>query len=237
MKKIILFFILCHSINAFINIESLRENSKEGFNKSARVSFNQQTGNTDKILAGISTLNSYLTKRNEFLFIGNYRYGESFDEKDTELGNAHLRFKRKIHRRHHVETYTQFQFDKFKALNLRELYGLGYRHEDKYFNTGLGAFFESESLRTGKKEDDIRGNFYISGTKSTEIGLEFSTIIYVQPAFTKSNDVRIILNSGVSQRVTSFLNINIEYEYTYDQDPPTNIKQYDSSLMFGFSLI
>lgn len=237
MRFLLATLFLITSAHAFINVESLRKNSQEGFNKSATVRFNQQSGNTDKILAGVSTLNSYLSKKNEYIFSGNYRYGESFDRRDTEDGSVHLRYKRNLYRRHHLESYIQYQFNKFKALDFREVYGLGYRHQDKYFNTGIGAFYEQEEIKSRQNEDAIRANLYLSGARELESGFGFSAIIYLQPSLKQSDDLRVIINSGVSQRITDFLNINIEYEYVYDQQPPTDIKKYDSAIMFGFSLI
>ncbi len=238
MRLIFLFFTTFYSITyGFINIESLRANSREGLNKSAKLGFNTQGGNTDKVIGSLSTLNSYIKESNEVLLIGGYRYGESFDEKDTEDGSVHLRYKKAFSKRHNIESYTQFEFNNFKALNFREVYGLGYRHEDKYFNTGLGAFYEEEDIDKRVNQYAIRGNFYVSGNRKTETGLEFSTILYLQPSFKQSNDLRVILNAGISQRVTKSLNLNIEYEYIYDERPPRDIKRYDYALVFGVSFI
>lgn len=239
MKKIFSLFIilLAYESRAFINIESLRKNSDAGFNKSAKVSFNSQSGNTDKILAGINSFNSYVYDKNEFLLIGGLRYGESFNEKDTEDGNVHLRYTRNLFESNFLETYTQYQYDKFRALNSRQLYGLGYRYVDKYFNYGVGAFYEHEELESRQNQDAVRGNIYISGLKKTSSGLEYSSIIYLQPSLKRSNDVRVNLNAGISQKITDFLNINIEYSYEYDEQPPSDIKRNDSSLTFGFSII
>ncbi len=235
--NILLLFLVPLSAFSFINIESLRKNSFEGFTKSAKLKFNSQSGNTDKVLSNISTLNSYVKDKNEYILIGDFRYGESFDQKDTEDGSLHFRFTRELEEPHHWEAYTQVEYDNFRALNFREVFGLGYRNEEKYFNAGAGAFFEHEEIEARTNQDAIRGNFYLSGTYQTDRGLEFSSIIYAQPSLKQSNDLRVILNTGISQKISDSVTINVEYEYTYDQRPPTAIKKYDSSLMFGFGLI
>jgi hypothetical protein len=222
----------------FINIESLRKNSGEGLNKSGKILFNQQTGNTDKILGSLSSLNSYLKNEDEFILMLNMRYGESFEQKDTEDGSFHLRYTREIaKKKHFLESYLQYEYNQFKALNSRELFGLGYRFTSKLFNMGIGAFKEQEIIEADENQSAVRANLYLSTTLKNDTGFEFSTILYIQPNLNQGEDTRTILNAGVSQRVTKNLNLIIEFQNVYDQRPPLNIKTYDSSLMFGVNLI
>jgi hypothetical protein len=164
MNNLLLLLLLSFNAHAFINIESLRKNSKPGLNTSGKLLFNQQAGNTDKILASGSTLNSYLKEKDEFIFLANIRYGESFEQKDTEDGSAHFRYTRMFAPKHFIEGYTQYQYNNFKALEQRNIVGLGYRFTGKYFNLGLGAFDEHEEIANRPNEDAIRGNFYLSST-------------------------------------------------------------------------
>lgn len=223
-------------VYSFINIESLRENSKKGLNTSAKLLFNQQTGNTDKILYSASTLNSYKTDWQEYIFIGNLRYGESFERKDTEDGNLHFRYTQTLKESHFAELYTQYEYNNFKALTARRLVGLGYRFTHKYINIGLGAFDENEVVSPGEDQVAVRGNFYLSSTIQNQTGFEFASILYYQPSFKQGNDTRTILNLGVSQQINKSIGMVIEFQNVYDQRPPTDIKTYDSSLMFGFNL-
>ena len=219
----------------FINIESLRQNAKPGLNTSAKVLFNQQTGNTDKTLYSAQTLNSFKTEWQDYIFIGNLRYGESFDRKDTEDGNLHFRYTQKLKESHYLELYTQYEYNEFKALTARRLVGLGYRHTSKYFNLGLGAFDENEAVDPGEDQTAVRGNFYLSTTIQNDSGFEFASIAYYQPSFKMGDDTRSILNLGISQQINKSIGMVIEFENVYDENPPTEVKTHDSSLMFGFN--
>lgn len=233
--KLLILLLFSLPAGAFINIESLRQNSKIGLTNSGKALFNQQTGNTDKILYSLGTLNSYRNDQNEYIFIGNLRYGESFRQKDTEDGSLHLRYTRSFSELHHMEFYSQYEYNKFKALTARRLFGLGYRLTTKFINIGLGAFDENEVVNPGLDQVAVRGNFYLSSTLKNETGFEFSSILYIQPSFRFGNDTRTILNSGISQKINKSISMIIEYQNVYDQQPPTQIKTYDSSLMFGFN--
>jgi hypothetical protein len=222
-------------VHAFINIESLRKNSQSGLNTSGKVLFNQQTGNTDKVLYSAATLNSFKSDWQEYIFIGNLRYGESFDRKDTEDGNLHLRYTQKLVNNHFTELYTQYEYNQFKALTARRLLGLGYRFTGKYFNVGLGAFDENERINPGEDQTAVRGNFYLSSIYKNDTGFEFAAIAYYQPSFRYGDDTRTILNTGISQQVSKSVAMIIEFQNVYDQRPPTEIKTHDSSLMFGFN--
>lgn len=236
-KILLLIFITTSPAYAFINIESLRSNAKPGLNTSGKILFNQQTGNTEKILGAASTLNSYLKDKDEYIFIANMRYGESFKQKDTEDGALHLRYTRNLKESHFAEIYTQYQHNKFKALTARELVGLGYRYAMASFSGGIGAFKEHEIIEDRPNEDGYRGNMYLSYGVKNETGFEFSTILYYQPSLSQGEDTRTILNTGISQKVTKSINLIIEFQNVYDQRPPSDIKTYDSSLMFGVNFI
>lgn len=239
MKILITIILVLHCTlsHSFINIESLRSNSKRGLTRSAKLLYNEQKGNTDKILASASTLNSYLKDEDEYIFIANYRYGESFDRKDTQDGNVHLRYTKHLFNNKYLENYIQFESNKFKDLNFREVYGSGLRITHEWINFGSGAFFEHEEIESSNNQDAVRANIYVSTSIDNKTGLEFSTILYYQPSLKRKNDNRIILNTGISQRVSNSINLIIEYQYVYDQAPPPGIKKFDSALLMGINII
>jgi len=97
--KILLMLITVISFKgyAFINIEILRKNSESDWNHSAKLLFNQQTGNTDKVTAKGSTLNPYIDEIHEYILMANISYGESSNQKDTKNGNIQFRYTRNIY--------------------------------------------------------------------------------------------------------------------------------------------
>ena len=236
-KLLILFLFMPICSNAFINIESLRENTKDGLNTSLKFLFNQQTGNTDRIVGSASSLNSYENSKNEYLLIADIQYGESFEQKDTDNGSLHLRYTRELTAAHYAELYTQYEYNRFVALNSRKLYGAGYRLKLQYFNLGIGAFNEREEILDRSNQNANRGNIYLSSSIKNKTGLEFSSIIYYQPSFKRSNDTRVILNAGLSQSISKYISFIVEYEYAYDELPPEEINPKDTYLQFGFNLV
>lgn len=235
MKILCLIWLTPQLAWGFMNIESLRSKPKEGWKAGGKIQFNQQQGNTDKILGSAATLNSYQRGDHEFILIGKMRYGESFQQKDTEDGALHLRYTRHLIRSHFAEIYTQFQYNKFKALNSRDIAGIGYRYKREVLSFGVGAFSEYEVIEGRPNESGIRANTYLSFNKKNQTGFEFSTIIYLQPSLSRSEDLRSILNMGISQKVIENINLMIQYQNVYDQQPPTDIKTFDSSFLFGIS--
>ena len=211
--------------NAFINIESLRENTTDGLNSSLKFLFNQQTGNTDKTIASASSFNSYEELKDEYIAIAGIQYGESFKQKDTENGSVHLRYTRQLNKKHYAELYTQYEYNKFKALNSRKLIGFGHRYTTQYINIGVGAFNEHEEISNRPDQNAIRGNFYISSSVKSETGVEFSSIIYIQPSFERGNDLRSILITGLSQKMSNNINLLIEYQNVHDEQPPKTLSQ------------
>ena len=76
-----------------MNVESLRQSHKKGFLGSTNLKFAGASGSTEKLTSAFSTQNIYRTDLNEFLFFLNHAYGEAFDEKNTDKGSFHIRYR------------------------------------------------------------------------------------------------------------------------------------------------
>ncbi len=165
----------------FMNIESLRQNLTKGFAGASTLRMNGAQGNTEKILGNFETLNTYVNRRNEYIGIIDYAYGEATSIKDTYNGSLHLRYAHYLWDETAIETFTQFEFDEFTALELRRLFGLGlrfrfYNSKERILSLGTGAFYENESIDplVDINQEAVRANirlvrlFFMKGLKSQQ---------------------------------------------------------------------
>jgi hypothetical protein len=85
---VIIFILLGVSPQAqgFINIESLRQNIKQGFSGSTGLNVGGSSGNVDIFNTGITSQNIFKDKQREYLVIANYKYGEANREKNNNQG-------------------------------------------------------------------------------------------------------------------------------------------------------
>lgn len=214
-------------------MSKLKNNSSQG---SFKLGLNSQNGNVNRERYKVSSLNLYKKTKNTWIAMGEYQYGETFDEEDTRQGSAHLRYTRVLSNLLQSEIYTQIQFNKFQKLNSRKLGGAGLRTTNSFFEEklktsfGLGAFYEDEEL---EKQDDVnnpRGNIYAGVLISSEY-FNFSSTVYYQPNIEDTEDYRVNLNLGVETQLGKTLFQQISYSMVKDTRPPTRIAKTDGTFL------
>jgi putative salt-induced outer membrane protein YdiY len=238
--KVILVLLAALSFRAFgfINIENLRTQPVEGYLGNLDLSGQFQSGNTDKNILNFNSMNRYSKGKNEFLALANYRYGETFNLKDTHRGSAHLRYSRKVFEKVFAETFIQTQFDDFRALNRRDLLGVNgrfevHRSEYLFLFTGAGFFGEREQINVDPNEDNVRGNFYISTVYDTKDKFKASLVLYYQPMWNELKDHRFNLTVNLESPIYKTLSLLVTYDSQYDSQPPTTVGTYDSLALIG----
>lgn len=240
ISKILILFLLGSgfSAHAFINIETLRIEPLDGFTGNLDLTGQFQSGNTDKNILNFSSSNRYHSGEHEVLAIANYRYGESFNKKDTHRGSAHLRYAKELSELLIGELFAQIEFDEFKSLNQRDLFGVSSRfrliNEERFFLfSGLGFFAESEQLKSDTNQENFRGNIYLSGVYKTEQALKASLVVYFQPLWDTLVDHRLNLDFDIESPIYKTLSLVFSYDYQFDNRPPSNVKKYDSTALVG----
>lgn len=234
-------FGLQQTARAFINIETLRRSAKEGLSGALNLQANGQSGNTEKFTGEVSSLNLYRSLENEYIFLANYKYGESNRLRDTHQGSMHLRFARSWNDFPTIEAFAQTQFDQFKLLRSRDLLGGGLRFQlgrtekgGSYLGTGL--FHEWESIKDpGSNQEDWRGNLYLSFLRTFDELWITSLTVYYQPALDEFSDFRLHAEAGLELKLTQMLALTLKYAHQYDSAPPPTVRRQDISYLAGLS--
>lgn len=242
LKKTILFvftFILWSQASAFINVESLRQNHKNGFFGSSNLKVSGASGSTEKIVNNFSTQNIYRADTNEFLFFLDHAYGEAFNEKNTDKGSLHVRYSRSLSKVSALEFYGQVEFNKFRALKLRRIFGTGLRfsildRENKSLFAGGGAFFENEDLEAEPDEEATRGNFYLAYNFSPKNKVNLSSTLYYQPSLSY-NDFRLRSNTSLGFPIGAGFHFVVELKVAHDSAPPLEVEKTDVTYLTGIN--
>lgn len=244
MRSIVFWGVLLLALpsQSFINIEALRRAPGEGLIGSLNLQANGQTGNTDKFVGELASLNLFRQSEKEYLFLANYKYGESQKVRDVNQGSLHLRYAEGLNSFFKAELYAQSQFDQFRLLKLRNLVGTGGRFRlregtkgGSYF--GAGFFHEWEEIDLpDENQQDWRGNFYLSHLSELNEAWQASLIVYYQPAFQTFEDYRVRLDLGLESSITKTLSLTVKYSLNYDSEPPSTVLKTDTSYLAGIAL-
>lgn len=227
---------------AFINIESLRQNSQLGLHGSTGVKASGASGNVDVFRSELTSNTILKNARHESIAIFSYTYGEAADARNNHQGSSHLRYAHRVKESDwHGETYVQAEFNEFQDLTLRTLVGAGarykiYAQEGFSLYSGAGAFQEFEDLDGSQDQEALRGNIYLSIKKDTaDKRFSSSMILYYQPNTKVMSDHRLRLIVGAEFKLTETLLIQLNYTYFRDTLPPPGIAVEDSTYMTGLT--
>lgn len=228
---------LSYEAHSFLNIEALRLSKlkKEQTTGAFKLGLSDQNGNIDRQRYKLSSLNLYRKTKNSWISVADYQYGESFEVEDTREGKAHLRYTRRLSDILATEIYTQVEFNDFKKLNSRTLFGFGPRFvksfQDLSFSLGVGAFYEMEELAKTDDLENWRGNFYSSILWKYDEVLSVNTTVYYQPKMDEWEDYRVQLNFGLETVFAKRFFQEFTYSLSKDTRPPTQVAKSDSSLL------
>jgi hypothetical protein len=201
----------------------------------------------------------YLSKKHSYMTI-NYMDLQQVD-KYTFISEGYTHWRLNLWRKHFVsyEPFIQFQYDKGRGLESRNLYGLSFRfnllHRNKEqkkldLTVSTGVMYEEEYWKGDvliyqMEEDTSRAhtqfikstnNFYMRATLHEKITL--FTSIYYQARFEKFNYPRIVSDIQFQFKVTKKFALSTGFVSTYDALPivTRNIFTYKLSGSFVFQL-
>jgi hypothetical protein len=159
---------------------------------------------------------------------------------------AHIRYNYQIRSWLYAEVFSQVQQDKFQALALRNVDGVGPRFSvaqtkvvDLFYGTSY--MFEYEVLSPGyevlnsKREKQPpqahRWNNYLSIMVNIDDRTRFTSVLYVQPRFDDFKNVRVLNESSFGVKLKSSLSLKFGVVARYDsappQDPPKKVLPVD----------
>ncbi len=248
MRYLLLLFTLFNFAFAVVSIAPVEIGKTPGTSGQINGSFSTQRGNTDAdaysggIKLQYDDNASYVTW-GEVAF----NYAEYSGIKNAADTYVHLRY---IHTYDHIkninwEAFIQSQTNQFTNVKERLITGGGYRFNVKdddlgKFYLGAGAFYEFIDYSTSidPKENNIRGNFYLSYKKDFGKDSAISYTGYYQPKLNNLHDY--LLSNALELQVYVYLKIylSLKVSYAVDSHPAIGIKDADfsqvTSLVYKF---
>lgn len=199
------------------------------------------TGNTNVTQASAMLDVLYLDGPHRIFFSG--RATRGIEDGKTFVNNLfeHLRYRYALTRLLSGEAFVQHEYDQFRRLKFRALFGIGPRiefvfSEDWELALGSAWMLELERLSddgapdAGRKENNHRwSNYLAAGGEFTE-GIAFTQTFYAQPRFDDFSDFRLLNETATVLDVKTWLAVKISFTAAYDSRPPAEVERLDTSL-------
>ena len=221
---------------------------RDGFHNAVSANFSFYDGNSEFFKIGGNYRADFLAGDFYSVLVLNYQYGEEGNEIFVRNGFSHLRGVYTLFPKVRAEAFTQLGFDDFILLRNRFLVGGGgrftlYETSDSLFHLslflGAGGMYERED----EGDDTLnvvtilpRSTNYISFALNVEKKFGLKIVTYYQPAVTRFEDYRILLDAGIGFEVLSGLSITTSLDWRYDSDPFPGVESFDLTLSNGLTL-
>jgi hypothetical protein len=205
-----------------------------------------RTGNTQTMTFGGSAFAGLTSDPHLFFMKVGADYGEARGQTTVARSVAHARYNYRLGPILALEALAQVQHDRFRRIEVRDLYGAGlrfhvYEVDDLAVFTGTTYLLEHEvigaipgSERT--KEIWNRSSNYAGLNARLAPFIEASTVTYFQPRFDEPTDFRILSDSYVSFTISKLLSARVSVNVWYDSDPPPGVRTYDVEIKNSLGL-
>jgi putative salt-induced outer membrane protein YdiY len=235
--------------HAQINTEKFRKYDLErGFLVNFQSTFTLKKGNTEyNALNGAARID-YSGKKVNYFLVGNIEAKTASNQRIQNQGFAHLRTMWKLNPKTNWEFFLQRQYDQFIDLKFRNLAGtaIKYRFFEKQslrdtassldLNISTGIMYEHENYNVEPTNIDkrlLRSTSFISFDWMKKERLNFTGVIYYQPALTNFKDFRVSAETNLEFSIVEKLFFTFQLAYKYNNIPVTDVKRYDLSLENG----
>jgi Protein of unknown function, DUF481 len=229
---------LCSSSSAQMNAEALRSTLKKNprflWLESALVG---RSGNTQTLSFTASAFGGLTSDPHLFFARTSADYGKADGETTVARWVAHARYNYSLSRFVALEALTQVQHDRFRRLEVRDLYGAGFRFTlvdagDFEVVAGTTYLLEHEVLEAvpgSPSFNDVwhRSSNYAGVNVKLNPLVDLSSVTYVQPRFDRPLDFRVLSESYVSFAISKHLSARISGSLWYDSRPPFDVRTYD----------
>jgi hypothetical protein len=236
-----------------VNVQNLAGKAvKEGFTGNVGLNFNVRAGNVQFLLTGATVTTFYKFGDNVVLLTakGDYglkgKVGKWDDVPFRERVFEHLRYRRAFDERWGFEAFVQHEYDRWRRLNLRALVGGGPRLEvpiskDTHAAIGAAYMWQGEELLK-PQAGDVQGFYvehrlsaYITGGTKLNEHVTVAGTAYLQPNLGAINDVRGLIDGGLTVALTKKLGLKVTYVIALDSRPPETVRGYDLTGKIGFA--
>lgn len=236
---IMLLLLLAAQASAQVNTEALRLSRREsGLSGNISVSFSIDLGNSNLTEFEMNPDLVWRGGRHRVFSINELTSISTDSGSILNKGFSHLRYNFDPTRKYIPELFLQAQYDHSRKLSQRYLAGGGLRivavrAQNFFLAFGITGMYEREELSTGEITNIARASDYVSVKMKKKDLLTYSFTLYVQPAISDIEDVRILFGSELSVAISKRLSLKTELEYLHDSKPPEDTKQYDLSIDNG----
>lgn len=252
MRPIFLLFIslflisYSSSFSQIVNIESARmQSDTTGWQGTAGAGV-ALTKNTQQIFsANIDAHLQYKTKKDLWLFLGNYILLKSDGQKFISNDFLHIRYNHKLNNWLRWEVFTQLQSNAITQISRRYLAGTGPRFKIAATKkiklyAAILAMYENEREITEPPviHNDIRNSSYVSILYLPADNIELSSTFFYQPLFNNINDSRFFNQSSLTVKAGKHFGMYLTWNYLYDRFPagvaPKTNYDLRSGIQFSF---
>jgi hypothetical protein len=250
---LLLFFQIAFSVElkAQINTEIMRKtNLSEGLYNNFTFSLGYIDGNSELLSIKSGYRTDWIKSRHYAFFIGNYQRATNRKQLSLNKGFVHLRYVYQFVKQMKGEVFTQKEFNDFILIKDRQLFGGGLRMEiiasdtsavkNNKLNINIGTGFMYENEKFNKTDIPntkiIRSTNYLSSKYFIDEKISIIAIGYYQVNLKKTNDFRILMDSGLGFHITKNFLITTTANFRYDNEPPLDIKKYDLEITNGISI-
>ncbi len=237
---------LSSTYGQIVNIESLRRASDTSrWSGNASINF-KLTQNTNKIIELYSRIHlQHVKNKHTFLFVNDYDFKESNDNRLIDKSIQHLRYNYKINQRWSWEAFTQAQSNEVSSIELRWLLGSGVRMalnpvKQLKIYIGTAAMYEYEHLKEETKNlyhNYARNSTYMSFKFFPNDKVSLVGSIYYQPRFDRINDYRISSDNVLLIKLFKNLSFNTHFTIWHDAFPALGIEKTQYKLTTGLTYI
>ena len=230
-----------------INTERYRKDSDSvGFSGLTDIEITAITGNTDLQIIHLGGRLNYNWGGSYTFLVADGGFGWDDGERIFNQALFHLRHVESLSELIQAEGFTQFDFNKSRLLNEREIIGGGLRFrilklDELKIRLGTSYFYEHERfilpLNSLHPENVFANRLSTYFTFEYEIKdlVKLISVTYFQPRADYWKDYRILSDNSLIVELSSFVDLKTSFNIRYDSKPPETIKSTDTFTKFGFS--
>ncbi|HEX5555854.1 MAG TPA: DUF481 domain-containing protein [Chitinophagaceae bacterium] len=246
---ILLFFFTCltsfFSYGQIVNVESMRiAMDSTGWAGSMGGDFTL-TKNTARIFSANAYGTVQLkTKKNLYLFLGNYGFLKGDTEKFIDNAFLHFRFDHSLTSFLQWEFFVQYQNNKITKIAKRFLLGSGPRFKlptPEKLKTFLGIDFmyeyEEEISAPVITHRVFRNSSYLAFTYKPTAYLQLVSTTFYQPRLDQFSDFRILNQETATFTITKKLSVTLNWDFLYDAVPVADIPKDNFTFSTGFKYL
>jgi hypothetical protein len=239
--------LFAETLNAQVNVEPLRAQLKErGQAVNVRVSVAGQQGNTNGVQLSGGLFYGVSGQRNLFYVQVSGDFGHTNGATQVAKAFAHARYNRRFYSWLVGEVFAQWESDRFRRVQSRELFGTGPRFEVARTQTVEVVYGASYMLELTERTDFIevaerrrtQHRFNNYGTLMYHVNdqVTLAETFYYQPRFDVPSDYWLLSIFGATFQVTPTLSSGLHLSIRHESNAPPPLEKTDSEIKSSLSL-